>query len=214
MNISIQNTKKLLTILGLVLAFLLCSTNFSLANEKERYIDRDLDISFVYPNNWVIADPVEEATRFVIRWETQQSKSLIATCYIRAVKNKDWQLFSNNFSKYYDFLLNGLLEATRERSDQVHLISDQLTRLDGKDVLFVILTMEIQNLDNVNKFRVFTVLTFWQEYEIALECGTRLLDIDLNEFSDAEKPGAIEFQNRIEKTIKQILSTLHFDRTG
>ena len=50
--------------------------------------------------------------------------------------------------------------------------------------------------------------------EIALECGTELLDLDLNEFSDAEKPATIEFQNRIEKTIKQILSTLHFDRTG
>lgn len=208
-----QKIKILLISVGL-LSFLACSTNFSLANEKERYIDRDLDISFVYPTNWVIADPVEEATRFVIRWETKQSKSLIATCYIRAVKNKDWELFSNNFPKYYDFLLNGFLEATRERSDRVHLISDQLTRLDGKDVLFTIFTAEIQNLDNVNKFRIFTVLTFWQEYEIALECGTELLDLDLNEFSDAEKPATIEFQNRIEKTIKQILSTLHFDRTG
>ena len=186
----------------------------SLGDGYERHIDRDLDISFVYPDDWIISKPIEEATKFVVRWETKKSKSLLATCYIRALRNKDWQLFAEDLPTYYKTLLESFIQKTRDRSDDLKVISEKLTRLDGKDVIFITLKTKVQNLNKVMNIRLFTVLTFWRKHEIALECGTELLEVDLNEFTESKREDIKEFQKIIEQKIMRVLSSLHFDRTG
>lgn len=200
--------------LTIVTLFLLFSAIQVAADSKQRYINRDLDISLVYPKNWIIEPTIEESTLFKVVWRTKKSESLIALCYIRAVENKDWMLYSENFYDHYQELLDGFITATSDRTDQLELVSDKLTRVDGKDVMFTIMKTKIQNLDKVSQMRVYTVLTFWRKHEIAFECATEMLDINPTEFPNAQQKGVIDFQEKIEKTIMQILSTLHFDRTG
>lgn len=190
------------------------TTGISFSQEVERYINRDLDISFAYPKNWRIGTPIEQNTKFVVRWETSKSKSLLATCYIFAARHTEAEELSRNLSKYYNQLVEDFLYKRGKRYDDVEVISKKLSKIDGKDVIFISHKANQQNLNYETKFRIYTVQTFWKGNEIALECGTSMLDVDMSKYSKEQKGQISNMQNLIETKIMGVLSTLHFDRTG
>ena len=192
-------------------------------NEFDRYIDRDLDISFVYPSDWIVGEPAEEATQVVVKWQTEKSKSVLAVCYIRAFDRTailDVIDLAENLPQYYTDVLNGLIEKTRKRADKLEVISEKLSKIDGRDVIFTVFRATIKNLETETIMRVFTVLTFWKGHEIALECGTEYFDlnlrkdVNLQEWDGENLKELKELQGVIEKKIMGVLSSLHFDRSG
>ena len=197
--------------LGVMCIFIVTTAT---ANEYQRYKDKDLDVSFVYPSSWKVANPAEEATKFVVRWETQKTNSLVATCYLQATSNASADTYSEDFSRYYEIVRDDFTQATRDRTDKLEVISDTLSRVDGKDVMLTTLDVEIQNLNTKTSMRIFTVLTFWNGHQINLECGSALFDIDLTGYSESQKTQIKEFQGYMEKQIMHVLSSLHFDRSG
>lgn len=210
---------------GCWISILLLYASVVSGNEFDRYIDRDLDISFVYPSGWIVGEPAEEATKVVVKWQTEKSKSIIALCYIRAVERTailgvDVIDLTKNLPQYYTDVLNGFIEKTRKRTDELEVISEKLSKIDGRDVIFTVFRATTKNLETEIIMRIFTVLSFWKGHEIALECGTEYFDLNLRKDVnlkewDSEKLRALkELQGVIEKKIMGVLSSLHFDRTG
>lgn len=188
--------------------------NTANANEYQRFQDTELDVSFVYPSSWRVANPAEEATKFVVRWETQKTKSLVATCYLQAMPNASSDTYSEDFPRYYEVVRDNFFKATRDRTDKLEVISDTLSSVDGKDVMLTNFDVEIQNLNTKTSMRIFTVVTFWNGHQINLECGSALFDIDLTGYSDSQIQQIKDFQGHMEEEIMHVLSSLHFDRSG
>ena len=197
-----------------LLVNLVVSTGICFSQDIESYNNRELDISFAYPNNWRIGTPIEKHTKFVVNWTTLKSKSLLTTCSIFAAPHEHSEKLSRNLSKYYDQLVADFWNKRRSRYDDVEVISTKLSKIDGKDVIFYSHNVSQQSLEKKSNFRIYTVQTFWKGNEIGLECGTEMFDVDFGKYSKEQKERIISMQNLIETKIMRILSSLHFDRTG
>jgi hypothetical protein len=197
-------------ILGLLMGLLFSAERAWAQQEGTWYRDQDLRTSFYYSNRFVPEDPAELSTRFVVNWRAQQSRGLIATCYLKAVPTEVDEQTGREYleTNPQDFTASWVRN-TERRASAAEVVESRPVRIDGLQALYVVMDTRIENFDQTYDLRTFSLITFWEGHEVVLECGTSIRSVVLGSLPDDQAAAAI---SNVEDEIQRTLRTLHFQR--
>lgn len=182
----------------------------SQSDEMTWHHERDLDVSFAYPQNWVPSPPVEQRTRFVTQ-RLSKSGGLMAVCYLR-VSELTSDVVEQDLESYFDLIRDSFVIKTLERVDSFEVRRAELSRIDGKDAIYIEADATIKSIGKETNMRVYTLLTYWRRHEIALECGSEVPLMDTSDLTGSERDQFLKAIENIESEIMRTLRTLHFER--
>ena len=182
----------------------------SQSNEMTWHHERDLDVSFAYPQNWVATPPVEQRTRFTTNWLTK-SGGLMATCYLRVSEGTN-EVLENDLKSHFEIIRDSFVEKTLKRVDSFEVRRAELSRIDGKDAIYIEADATIKSIGKETNMRIYTLLTYWKRHEIALECGSRVPLMDTSDLADFDRGQYLKAIENVEAIIMRTLRTLHFER--
>ncbi len=202
----------ILRTLGVLICLLFSAGNALAQQEGTWYRDQELRISFHYSNKFVPAEPAELSTRFVVNWRTRKSRSLILSCYLKAipteVEDVAGRLYLKNNSNEY---AAAIVRNTKSRAFEVEVLESRPVYIDGLQAFYIVMDASVHGFDATYELRTFSLRTFWEGHEVIFECGTSLMSAVLGDLP-VDQAAAATFISNIENEIKKTLRTLHFQR--
>lgn len=169
----------------------------------------NIKVSFAYPDKFKPASFAEPSTLFLVNWRTK-SGSLMVTCFLKAIKrtlneNNARQTLKNNSSTY----VQSVIKSEKNRVDEVSIISQKPIKIDGLDAVYYVLRTKVLNFDRIEEFNTYNIVTFWNNHEILLTCGTSLPYALKGQVPKIQIDAVVK---NVEEQIDNVLRTLHFDR--
>ena len=135
----------------------------------------------------------------------------MATCYLRVSEGTN-EVLEDDLKSYFEIIRDSFVEKTLKRVDSFEVHRAELSRIDGKDAIYIEADATIKSIGKETNMRLYTLLTYWKRHEIALECGSTVPLMDTSDLTDFDRGQYLKAIENVEAKIMRTLRTLHFER--